>query len=82
MDTIELYDESGNKEEFRIIDSFGMDDNDYVALIPTNGVNSLTYILRINYSDDGEMVFETVDDDDEFQDAIEIYEELKNERLQ
>jgi uncharacterized protein YrzB (UPF0473 family) len=82
MDTIELYDESGNKETFRIIDTFGMDDEDYVAMISTNEVNSLTYIMKIEYEESGEVIFRTVDDEEEFQDAIDIYEQLKKEKLQ
>lgn len=82
MDIIELIDETGNKEEFRIIDVFGMDENDYAVLIPENEINTMTYILRINYSDEEDVVFDSIDDEEELNDAIRVYEELKKEKLQ
>ncbi|MDO5718029.1 MAG: DUF1292 domain-containing protein [Tissierellia bacterium] len=82
MDKIELINEAGNIEEFRIIDTFGMDDNDYAVLMPINEVNTMTYILRIEYSPSGDLILTGIEDDEEFNDAIAIYEELKKEKLQ
>ncbi len=82
MDKIELMDESGNVEEFRIIDTFGMDDSDYAVLVLANDSESDPYILRIEYEKSGEVVLVGIGDDEEFNDAVSIYEELKNEKIQ
>lgn len=82
MSIIELYDESGNKQSFRILDTFGMDDQDYAVLLPENGKIESTYILRIETDENGQHYFAGIDDEDELEDAIMIYEELKKEMLQ
>lgn len=82
MDKIELIDESGNIEEFQVIDTFGMDDNDYAVLMPVKDYEDSTMILRIEYGVDGELVLVSIEDDNEFEDVVEVYEELKNEKLQ
>lgn len=82
MDKIELMDESGNVEEFQIIDTFGMDDSDYAVLILANDSESDTFIFRIEYDKTGEVMLVGIEDDEEFNDAVNIYEELKNEKIQ
>ncbi len=82
MDKIELIDESGKIEEFQVIDTFGMDDNDYAVLMPVGDHDDTTMILRIEYGADGELVLVSIEDDNEFEDVVEVYEELKNEKLQ
>lgn len=82
MSLIELYDESGNRQSFRILDVFGMDDQDYAVLLPENIHNDQTYILRIEIDENGQQYFAGIDDEEELEDAIRIYEELKNDMLQ
>ncbi|MDI9502909.1 MAG: DUF1292 domain-containing protein [Tissierellia bacterium] len=82
MSLIELYDESGNRQSFRILDVFGMDDQDYAVLLPENNHNDQTYILRIEIDENGQQYFAGIDDEEELEDAIRIYEELKNDMLQ
>lgn len=82
MSTIVLYDESGNPLRFQVLDVFGMDDQDYAVLLPETDPEASTYILRIEQDENGEPVFVGIDDDDELDEAIEIYEELKRESLQ
>lgn len=82
MSIIELYDESGNKQNFRILDVFGMDDQDYAVLLPENSHTDQTYILRIEIDESGQQYFAGIDDEEELEDAILIYEELKKEMLQ
>lgn len=76
-----LYDEMGNEVEFEIIVTFGLDDMNYAALVPVND-EPLTYLLRYEYDDEGNLVFATIDDDEEFNDVRETYEEIQKERLQ
>ncbi len=79
---ITLLDELGNKIEFELIATFGLDDMEYVALIPVNDEEPLTYLLRIDYDENGDLVFVTIDDKEEFDDVVKTYEEIRRERLQ
>lgn len=80
MEIIELYDESGNIQKFRLIDTFGMDDNDYAAVIPVDEDNEITYIFKI-IRDGNELTLEGIEDE-ELNNAVEIYEKLKEENIQ
>ncbi|MDO5689174.1 MAG: DUF1292 domain-containing protein [Tissierellia bacterium] len=82
MDKIELIDEFGNKTEFKLLDSFGMDEDDYAVLLPVDEEDAELYLLRIEEDEDGQIVLVTIDDEEEMQDAIKIYDELKAEKLQ
>ena len=79
---ITLLDELGNKIEFELIATFGLDDSEYAALIPINDDDPMTYLLRIEYDNNGELVLVTIDDEEEFKDVIETYEEIRKEKLQ
>lgn len=76
---IELIDEFGEVEVFDLLDTFGMDEEDYAVL--TSKKDGETYIFKIIY-DENEMTFVGLDDQDELDDAAAIYEELKNEQSQ
>ena len=79
---IMLLDEMGQEQEFIILATFGLDDEDYAALIPSDDLDGLTYILRIELDENGESFLSGIDDDEELQDAIEAYEEIQKENLQ
>lgn len=79
---ITLLDELGNKVDFELIATFELDDMEYVALIPVNDEEPLTYLLRIDYDENGDLVFVTIDDKEEFDDVVKTYEEIRRERLQ
>lgn len=81
MEIIELYDESGNLQKFRLLDTFGMDDNDYAVVIPIEDDNDITYIFKIKKEQDDYLTFEGIDDE-ELSNAVEIYEKLKEENIQ
>lgn len=76
-----FYDELGNEIEFIIKAKFSIDDVDYVAMLPADDIDSITYILRIDYDDDGNEILAGIDDD-ELKEAQEAYEELLKENLQ
>ncbi|HHX68781.1 MAG: DUF1292 domain-containing protein [Miniphocaeibacter sp.] len=82
MEIIELYDESGNLHKYELLDTFGMDDNDYAALLTTNKEDNTIYIFRIKRANNGEIILEGIEDEEELKDAVEIYEKLKGERIQ
>lgn len=77
-----LLDELGKEQEFIILATFGLDDEDYAALMPADDIESPTYILRMETDENGEMIFAGIDDDEELEDAIEAYEEMQKENLQ
>lgn len=79
---IVLLDEFGKEQEFIILATFGLDDNDYAALLPVDDMEGLTYILRMEREEDGELILMGIDDDEELQDAIDAYEEFQQENLQ
>jgi len=58
-----------------------LDDTDYVALLPANEIDAMTYILRIEMDDEGDEVLVGIDDD-ELEEAKDVYEELVKENLQ
>lgn len=77
-----LLDELGKEQEFIILATFGLDDEDYAALMPADDIESPTYILRIETDANGDMLFAGIDDDEELEDAIGAYEEMQKENLQ
>ncbi len=83
MDIIELVDEFGEKKEFVLISTFGMDDENYAVLIPAKDQNTEEAILlRLRYLEDGNVEFSGIEDEKEFEDAYEIYQELMKEQEQ
>lgn len=77
-----LLDELGVEQEFIILATFGLDDEDYAALMPADDIESPTYILRMETDENGDMLFAGIDDDEELEDAIAAYEEMQKENLQ
>jgi hypothetical protein len=76
-----FYDELGNEIEFVVKAKFSLDDTDYVALLPANEIDAMTYILRIEMDDEGDEILVGIDDD-ELEGAKDVYEELVKENLQ
>ncbi len=81
-DTIILLDEMGNEKEFQVLATFGLNEMDYAALLPLDDINELTYILRIEYDDQGQPILVGIDDDEELEYVVEVYEEIRKEKLQ
>lgn len=79
---IVLLDELGKEQEFIILATFGLGDEDYAALMPSEDIESPTYILRMERDENGDMLFAGIDDDEELEDAIEAYEEMQKSNLQ
>ena len=76
-----FYDELGNEIEFIIKAKFSINDMDYVAMLPAEEIDSATYILKIDYDDLGNEMLIGIDDE-ELEEAKEVYEELLTENLQ
>lgn len=71
----EAIDENGVKVEFTLVETFGMNDSEY-AVLESNDSEDL-YILKMKFDKNGDMTLEGIDDE-ELEDAIEVYEELKS----
>ena len=76
-----FYDELGNEVEFVVKAKFSIDDTDYVALLPADDIESATYILKVDIDENGEEFLMGIDDE-ELNQAQEVYEELSKENLQ
>lgn len=81
-DRITLLDELGKEQEFIILATFGLDDEDYAALIPADNIDSPTYILRMETDENGDLLLAGIDDEEELEDAIQAFEEIQKEKLQ
>lgn len=75
METIKLYDENKNEKEFKIINTFGMDDDNYCVLEDvSNGENVILKYIE----NDEQVEFIGLENEKELNDAIEVYEDLMN----
>lgn len=81
-DKIILLDEQGKEQEFIILATFGLDDENYAALIPTDDMEGSIYVLRMEEDKDGDLLLIGIEDDKELEAAIEAYEEIHAENLQ
>ena len=76
VDVITLTDEeTGEEKEFEIMASAEIDGKVYYALIPANEESDEYVILRAT-EDGDDIIFETVDDDDEFEKAEETFNDM------
>lgn len=67
----------GDKDiSMTLVATFSMDDQDYAVL---DGDDDERFVLRMKETDD-EMIFETIDDEEEFNDAVQVFEELIEEQ--
>ena len=76
MDSIVLYDEDNNEVKFNIIDTFGVDDKNYCALQQYD--DDLILIAEVINNDD-EVIFKAIEDQEELDEIIKLYEEMKEE---
>lgn len=75
LEYIELQD--GNETiRLKILDSFGVEEKDYAALLDEN--EEQLYILEVQVEDE-EVIFKTIDDEKEFEEILEIYNDLLDE---
>jgi len=70
-----LTDEEGNESDFELIGTMEIDGAMYVALIPVEGEQDEYVILKLVVDEDGEEALVTIDDDDEFDRAMDAFED-------
>ena len=76
MDNIILLDEDNNEVEFEILDTFGVDEANYAALKQIN--DDLILMVELIESD-GEVIFKAIEDQDELDEIIDLYEDMKED---
>lgn len=81
INTVTLVDEAGKEQEFEILDAVETDTARYLALMPIfdSPVDSLEaagelLVMRVEEEDGGEVLV-TIEDDDEFEDILSVFEE-------
>lgn len=76
VDVITLTDEeTGEEKDFEIIATAEIDGKVYYALVPADEESDEYVILRATQDGD-DIIFETVDDDDEFEKAEETFNDM------
>lgn len=78
-----LTDEDGNETEFEVIGSAEIDGNLYYAMVPADAQadenDNIEYVVLKKENDDGEDVFVTVDDDEEFDRVADYFDDMFSE---
>ena len=70
--------ETGEEKDFELYARCTIDDNLYLALVPADDEGDEYVILRATVDGD-DMILETIEDDDEFDEIAEIFEERLSE---
>lgn len=77
MDIIEIYNENNEIEEYYLVDSFGVEDDDFVVLKSTDEEDEMLYIFKTVKDNDGQVLFEGIENEKKLDEVIDIYLELK-----
>ncbi|MBQ9760445.1 MAG: DUF1292 domain-containing protein [Clostridia bacterium] len=84
-----LTDEDGNEIEFELIGSAEIKGVEYFAMIPADAADKAQndggfceyVILKKTKDEDGEDMFVSVDDDDEFDDVADVFDDMFSEEI-
>jgi hypothetical protein len=76
---VELINEDGKLERLVIEASFHLDDVQYAILREENSEEGMVY--SVDETEDGEMIFSIVEDEEELQEVIEIYEAMADDLI-
>ncbi len=76
---IETIDENGNVIKFELFDIVEVDEQEYALLLPVEDEESDEVVLMRLSKDGDEYLFETIDDDEEFDRVAEYVESLEDE---
>ena len=79
MDIIEIYNESNEIEKYYLVDSFGIEDDDYVVLKSADEEDELLYIFKTYKDEDNQVLFEGIKDGNKLDEVVDIYLDLKSE---
>ncbi len=76
---IETIDENGNVIKFELFDIVEVDEQEYALLLPVEEKESEELILMRLSKDGEEYLFETIDDDKEFDKVAQYVESMEDE---
>ncbi len=76
---IETIDENGNVIKFELFDIVEVDEQEYALLLPVEEEESEELILMRLSKDGEEYLFETIDDDKEFDKVAQYVESMEDE---
>lgn len=79
MDIIEIYNERNEIEKYYLVDTFGIEDEDYVVLKSTDEEDELLYIFKTYKDQDNQVLFEGIKDENKLDEVVDIYLDLKSE---
>ena len=75
---IETFDENGNVVKFELFDIVEVDEQEYALLLPVEEENDEVVLMRIT-KDGDEYLFETIEDDAEFEKVAQYVENMDDE---
>ena len=76
---IETVDENGNVVKFELFDIVEVDEKEYALLLPVDEEESDEVVLMKITKDGEEYLFETIEDDEEFEKVAEYVENMEDE---
>ena len=76
---IETVDENGNVVKFELFDIVEVEEQEYALLLPVDDEESDEVVIMKITNDGEEYIFETIDDDDEFEKVAKYVESLEEE---
>lgn len=77
---IETIDENGNVIKFKLFDIVEVDEQEYALLLPVDEEEESTEVVLMRLSKEGEeYLFETIDDDEEFEKVAAYVESMEDE---
>ena len=71
-DLIVLTGEDGKEFEVEVVDRVEANDNEYYIVRPVDDPEIVT-VLKVDFDENGDEVFATIEDEDEFNDVEEAY---------
>lgn len=80
---ISLIDENGKEQKFEVMATFDIEENEYAVLFPLakEEEEDGAYILRIEYDENGDLLLVNIEDEEELENAIAVYEAIADEIL-
>ena len=77
---IETIDDNGNVIKFELFDIVEVDEQEYALLLPVDEEEESTEVVLMRLSKEGEeYLFETIDDDEEFEKVAAYVESMEDE---
>ncbi len=81
-DIITLLDEEGKEQDFEVIMTLEVEENEYAVLAPVgSNEEEDAYVFKIVYENDDEYSLVTIEDDEEYDNVVAAYETLMDEEM-